>query len=82
LPWFYGEKSPVLLLSFAPPGSNQIKRSGNDNFSLFWQNAPGITLPKKPEVRSIPGLPMHRLINYFDDKSSKMRNNRTAVETG
>jgi hypothetical protein len=35
------------------------KESGNDNFSLFWQNALGITLPKKAEVRAISGLPSH-----------------------
>jgi hypothetical protein len=33
------------------------KESGNDNFSLFWQNALGLTLPKKAEVRAISGLP-------------------------
>jgi len=31
----------------------------NDNFSLFWQNAFGVTLPKKAEVRAISGLPSH-----------------------
>ena len=33
--------------------SDQEKESGNDNFSLFWQNAFGVTRPKKAEVHTI-----------------------------
>ena len=46
---------------FVRPKRNEPKKegAGNDNFSLFWQNTIGITLPKKAEVRSISGLPPH-----------------------
>jgi len=44
---------------FVRPKRNEPKKkgAGNDNFSLFWQNAFGATLPKKAEVRAISGLP-------------------------
>jgi len=44
---------------FVRPKRNEPKKkgAGNDNFSLFWQNALGFTLPKKAEVRAISGLP-------------------------
>jgi hypothetical protein len=43
------------------PKANEPKKkgAGNDNFSLFWQNAFGVTLPKKAEVRAISVLPPH-----------------------
>jgi len=41
----------------APASASSAKP--NDNFSLFWQNALSITLPKKAEVRTISGLPPH-----------------------
>jgi hypothetical protein len=46
---------------FVRPKRNEPKKKGavNDNFSLFWQNASGVTLPKKAEVRAISGLPPH-----------------------
>jgi len=46
---------------FVRPKRNEPKKkgAGNDNFSLFWQNALGFTLPKKAEVRAISGLPPH-----------------------
>ena len=51
----------LLLCSFlfVRPKRNEPKKkgAGNDNFSLFWQNAFGITLPKKAKVRTISGLP-------------------------
>jgi hypothetical protein len=48
---------------FACPKRNEPKKkdTGNDNFSLFWQNSFGITLPKKTEVRAISGLPTRSL---------------------
>jgi hypothetical protein len=48
---------------FVRPKRNEPKKkgAGNDNFSLFWQNALGFTLPKKAEVRAISGLPPHLL---------------------
>jgi hypothetical protein len=47
---------------FACPKRNEPKKkdTGNDNFSLFWQNAIGFTRPKKAEVRTISGLPARR----------------------
>jgi hypothetical protein len=44
---------------FVRPKRNEPKKkgAGNDNFSLFWQNALGFTLPKKAEVHAISGLP-------------------------
>jgi hypothetical protein len=55
--------SPSSLRSvlFVRPKRNEPKKkgAGNDNFSLFWQNALGFTLPKKAEVRAISGLPPH-----------------------
>jgi len=46
---------------FVRPKRNEPKKkgAGNDNFSLFWQNAFGVTLPKKAEVRAISVLPPH-----------------------
>jgi len=46
---------------FVRPKRNEPKKkgAGNENFSLFWQNAFGVTLPKKAEVRAISGLPPH-----------------------
>jgi hypothetical protein len=46
---------------FVRPKRNEPKKkgAGNDNFSLFWQNALAFTLPKKAEVRAISGLPPH-----------------------
>jgi hypothetical protein len=46
---------------FVRPKRNEPKKkgAGNENFSLFWQNALGFTLPKKTEVRAISGLPPH-----------------------
>jgi hypothetical protein len=43
---------------FACPKRNEPKKkdTGNENFSLFCQNALGITLPKKAEVRAISGF--------------------------
>jgi len=57
------QKGTLFLCSFlfVRPKRNEPKKkgAGNDNFSLFWQNALGITLPKKAEVRAISGLPSH-----------------------
>jgi hypothetical protein len=56
-------KSCLIFCSvlFVRPKRNEPKKkgAGNDNFSLFWQNALGFTLPKKTEVRAISGLPPH-----------------------
>jgi hypothetical protein len=47
------------------------KEAGNDNFSLFWQNALGFTLPKKAEVHAISGLParLKYKIRFIDHNS-------------
>ena len=46
---------------FVRPKRNEPKKkgAGNENFSLFWQNAFGVTLPKKAEVRAISVLLPH-----------------------
>ncbi len=41
------------------------KEPGKDNFSLFWQNTLGFTLPKKSEVRAFSGLPLRRTAWYY-----------------
>jgi hypothetical protein len=43
---------------FARPKRNEAKKkdAGNENYSFFWQNAFGFTLPKKAVVRAISGL--------------------------
>jgi hypothetical protein len=52
--------SPSSLRSvlFVRPKRNEPKKkgAGNENCSLFWQNALCITLPKKAAVRTISGL--------------------------
>jgi hypothetical protein len=49
---------PKFMCSFfARPKNEPKKGAGNDNFSLFWQNALGFTHPKKAEVHAISGLP-------------------------
>jgi hypothetical protein len=55
--------SSLWSVLFVRPKRNEPKKkgAGNDNFSLFWQNALGVTLPKKAEVRAISGLPAHSL---------------------
>jgi len=61
----------VHFFLFAQKETNQRKKAPepsrkassakpNENFSLFWQNALGFTLPKKTEVRTISGLPPRR----------------------
>ena len=52
---------------FARPKRNEPKKkdSENDNFSLFWQNTLGFTLPKKAEVRAIFGLPSHEATRNY-----------------
>jgi len=60
----YLKRAPTLFICsflFVRPKRNEPKKkgAGNDNFSLFWQNAFGLTLPKKAEVRTISGLPPH-----------------------
>jgi hypothetical protein len=63
--WEQGGRGGTVLCSFlfAHPKRNEPKKkdAGNDNCSLFWQNAPGITLPEKAAVRAISGVPAHRL---------------------
>jgi len=46
---------------FVRPKRNEPKKkgAGNDNFSLFWQNAFGVTLPKK-RVKFAPFPVCHR----------------------
>ena len=50
-----------MFISFCSSKKKRTKEkgAGNDNFSLFCQNAFGVTLPKKAEVRTISGLPPH-----------------------
>jgi hypothetical protein len=50
---------PYCSFLFVRPKRNEPKKkgAGNDNFSLFWQNALGFTHPKKAEVHTISGLP-------------------------
>jgi hypothetical protein len=47
---------------FVRPKRNETKKkgAGNENFSIFWQNAFGFTRPKNAEVRAISGLPSRR----------------------
>ena len=41
---------------FVRPKRNEPKKkgAGNDNFSLFWQNALGVTLPKRLKFAPFP----------------------------
>jgi len=56
-----GRLSFLFSFLFVRPKRNETKKkgAGNDNFSLFWQNTLGVTLPKKAEVHAISGLPPH-----------------------
>jgi hypothetical protein len=67
---------------FARPKNEPKKGAGNDNFSLFWQNALGFTHPKKAEVHAISGLPtrLKKMSWSFDQKGFLSKNSLRSVK--
>jgi hypothetical protein len=59
---FGPQVTEVLLFCsfFAHPKNEPKNGAAKDNFALFWQNACGVTRPKKSEVRAFFGQPSRR----------------------
>jgi hypothetical protein len=65
---FFGLPKDYLFISFAPPKeTNQRKGGRKEQLRLFWalatRSLEGAT--KKPEVRTLSGLPSHCHIEYL-----------------